>query len=55
MTDGLTVPLVTAAVLGMCFGPTRWMGIAATALLTFRHPWLVIIVIAIAIYFHLHK
>lgn len=47
MTVGLTAPLLTAAILGMCFGPTRWLGISATALLTLHHPWLVIVVISI--------
>lgn len=51
MTLGLTAPLVTAAVLGMCFGPTRWLGIAASALLTLLHPWLVVVVIAAAIFY----
>lgn len=47
MIGGLTAPLITAAILGMCFGQTRWLGIAATALLTLHHPWLVIVVIPI--------
>lgn len=48
MTCGLTAALITAAILGMCFGPTRWLGISATALLTLQHPWLVVVVITIA-------
>lgn len=47
MTVGLTAPLLTAAILGMCFGPTRWLGISATSLVTLHHPWLVIVVITI--------
>jgi hypothetical protein len=41
----MTAALATAAVLGMCFGPTRWLGIAATALLAFDRPWLSVVVI----------
>ena len=37
--------MVTAAVLGMCFGPTRWLGIAATALLAFDRPWIAVLVV----------
>lgn len=51
MTGSLTAPLITAAALGICFAPTRWLGITATALLTIRHPWLVGVVIATAIYY----
>lgn len=44
----MTAALVTAAVLGMCFGTTRWLGIAATALLTFDRPWIAIVVLIAA-------
>lgn len=56
MTVNLTAALVTAAVLGLTFGPTRWLGIAATALLAFERPWLVVVVIiATAILFYILK
>lgn len=44
----MTTALVTIAVLGMCFGPTRWLAIIATALLTFDRPWLVVVVVLAA-------
>lgn len=37
--------MVTAATLGMCFSQTRWVGIAATALLAFDRPWIAIAVV----------
>ena len=56
MTGGMTTALVTVAVLGMCFGPTRWLGIIATALLTLDRPWLVVVVIlATAVLFYVLK
>ena len=52
----MTAALVTAAVLGMCFGPTRWLGIAATAILAFDHPWIAVrVVIAAGILFYIIK
>ena len=41
----MTAALIAAAILGMSFGPTRWLGIGATALLTFAYPWLIAVVI----------
>lgn len=56
MTGSMTAALVTAAVLGMCFGPTRWLGIAATALLAFANPWFaIVVVIATGILFYVIK
>ena len=57
MTDALMIPLISSAVLGLCFGPTRWLGIASTALLTLRHPWLVVFVAAspLLFFFKLRK
>ena len=56
MAGSMTAALVTAAVLGMCFGPTRWLGIAATALLAFDRPWIAIVVaIAAGILFYIIK
>ncbi len=56
MAGSMTAALVTAAVLGMCFGPTRWLGIAATALLAFDRPWIaIIVVIAAGILFYTIK
>ena len=41
----MTAAMVTAALLGMCFSPTRWLGIAATSALAFDRPWLTIVVV----------
>ena len=41
----MTAAMVTAATLGMCFSQTRWVGIAATALLAFDRPWIAIAVV----------
>lgn len=35
----LVSTLVAVSVLGLMFSSTRWMGIAAVALLTFRYPF----------------
>ena len=35
----LVSTLVAVSVLGLMFNSTRWMGIAAVALLTFRYPF----------------
>ena len=44
--------LITVSVLGLMFNSTRWMGIAAVALLTFRYPFpsLAILLIAGVVY-----
>ncbi len=56
MTLNITAALITAAVLGLCFSPTRWLGIAATAVLTFDKPWLsVVVVIGIAFWLYVFK
>ena len=48
--------MVTAAMLGMCFSQTRWVGIAATALLAFDRPWIAIaVVIATGFLFYIIK
>ena len=52
----MTAALVTAALLGMCFSPTRWLGIAAIALLAFDRPWIAdVTVIATAVLFYIIK
>jgi len=52
----MTAALVTAALLGMCFSPTRWLGIAAIALLAFDRPWIAVVtVIATAVLFYIIK
>jgi hypothetical protein len=56
LTGSMTASLVTVAVLGLCFGPTRLFGIAATALLTLDRPWLVVVVVIVtAVMFHALK
>lgn len=56
MALSITAALVTAATLGMCFSATRWMGIAATAVLALERPWLaVVVVIATSALFYLIK
>lgn len=56
MAGSMTAALVTAAVLGLCFGPTRWLGIAATALLAFDRPWIaIVVVVAAGILFYIIK
>ena len=56
MTINITAALITAALLGLCFSPTRWMGIIAIALLTFDKPWLAAIVaLSISIWLYLFK
>ena len=44
--------LITVSVLGLMFNSTRWMGIAAVALLTFRYPFpsLAILLLAGVVY-----
>jgi hypothetical protein len=44
--------LVAVSVLGLMFASTRWMGIAAVALLTFRYPFpsLAILLLAGVVY-----
>ena len=49
--------LIAVSLLGLMFNSTRWMGIAAVALLTFRFPVpsLVVIAIGLAIYIFVRK
>lgn len=52
----LTAALVSIALLGLCFSPTRWMGVSATALLVFYKPWLAIVVLGLVlVFFYLLK
>lgn len=36
----ITSALISAAVLGMWFPATRWLGISSTAMLCFFYPWI---------------
>ncbi len=49
----ITAALVTACALGLMFNSTRWMGIAAAALLTSIHPIpsVAILILGIAIFY----
>lgn len=38
--------LIAVSLLGLMFNSTRWMGIAAVALLTFRYPVLSLVAVA---------
>ena len=49
--------LIAVSVLGLMFSSTRWMGIAAVALLTFRYPVpaLAVLAIGLAVFFYQRK
>lgn len=49
--------LIAVSVLGLMFSSTRWMGIAAVALLTFRYPvpTLAVLAIGLAVFFYQRK
>lgn len=47
MTVGLTAALIVAAVLGLSFRSTKVIGITATAVLCFLHPWVAALVVVI--------
>jgi ABC-type proline/glycine betaine transport system permease subunit len=49
----ITAALVTACALGLMFSSTRWMGIAAAALLTAIHPIpsVAILILGLAIFY----
>jgi hypothetical protein len=49
--------LIAVSLLGLMFNSTRWMGIAAVALLTFRYPFpsLVALAIGVAVFFFNRK
>jgi hypothetical protein len=41
--------LIAVSLLGLMFNSTRWMGIAAVALLTFRYPFPSLVALAIGV------
>ena len=41
--------LIAVSLLGLMFSSTRWMGIAAVALLTFRYPFVSLAALAIGL------
>ena len=41
--------LIAVSVLGLLFSTTRWMGIAAVALLTFRYPVPALVALAVGL------
>ena len=45
MAASFTAALVAAAVLGLWFPNTRGISIAATAMLTFAYPWLIVLIL----------
>jgi len=49
--------LIAVSLLGLMFNSTRWMGIAAVALLTFRYPLvsLAALAIGLVVYFYNRK
>jgi len=54
-----TVSILAVTALSLVFPTTRWMGIAGVAVLTYLHPWLLIIslvaAVVAAIAFHLNR
>lgn len=44
----ITAALITACVLGLSFKTTRWLGIAAAAMLTFRYPFPFMVILLLA-------
>ena len=55
VTASLFAAVASVAVLGMCFSPTRAIGIAATAFIVFLHPWLLLLVAALFYFLKLRK
>ncbi len=56
MVVGITAALLTAGVLGLWFSSTRTLSIAATAVLAFLFPWLVVpILIGSAVAFYVFR
>ncbi|QTN29977.1 hypothetical protein HZ993_09305 [Rhodoferax sp. AJA081-3] len=43
----ITAALIATAVLGVCFANTRIFSVAAVGILTFVHPWLVVLILAV--------
>ncbi len=48
----LVSTLIAVSLLGLMFNSTRWMGIAAVAVLTFRYPVLSLVALAIGLAVH---